>query len=336
MRSGWRVAGIMLGAMLLAGCGSSRDAAVPGGLVWPAPPDEPRIRYLQTYRGEDDFQTAIGGVLSSLGGEEKGVGLVRPFDVTTDGAGRIYVSDVASGVIMFDTVARDVRRLGSSSPVPIRSPRGLDYAAGKLFVGLQDMGQVMVLSADGEYERLIGAPGQFPSPVDVVCDRRRGLLYVVDNKLHTVQVFTLAGDSVRTVGARGEGPGEFNFPQSAVLDRDGNLYVVDAFNYRVEVFDTAGVFVRQFGSQGNIWGAFSRPKGIALDSFGNVYVLDADHDNFQVFNQEGQLLLFVGKFSHENDGFENPVSIHIDAANRIYVTDPLNKRLQVFALLRGD
>lgn len=316
----------------LAGCSGAKETAI----VWPAPPDEPRIAFVRSVRGEDDFRGAVGTVVSGLAGEKSIVKLSRPFDVAVARDGRVYVTDVAQGIFLFDLKKGRVEVLGAKSSVELRNPRGIAWARGNVFISLASTGQIVVLDDAGKYVRTIGEPGQFPGAIDVVCDTVRDRLIVVDNKRHNVFVHSMAGDSLFALGRRGEAEGEFNFPQSAAVDRDGNIYVVDAFNFRVEVFDADGRFLRTFGSQGDAFGMFNRPKGIALDSRGNIYVLDAMHQNYQIFNQEGALLLFVGKYSSGNEGFINPVSIAIDGDDTIYVTDQLNARLQVFRLLEGQ
>ncbi len=319
-------------SLIIAGCSGSKET----GLVWPDPPDEPRIAFVRSISGEADFRGAVGDVVTGLAGEQTIVNLSRPFDVCDAGNGRIYVTDVSQGIFLIDLKKDDIRILGEQSTVELKNPRGVAYARGNVFVALASTGQIAVLDDEGRFVRAIGAPEQFPGPVDVVCDTVRGRLIIVDNKLHNVFVYSLAGDSLFALGKRGEGDGEFNFPQSAAVDTAGNIYVVDAFNFRVEIFDRSGKFLRKFGSQGDAFGMFNRPKGIALDSHDNIYVLDAMHQNYQVFNQAGELLMFVGKYSPGNDGFINPVSIAIDRENTIYVTDQLNSRLQVFRLLKGN
>jgi DNA-binding beta-propeller fold protein YncE len=331
---GW-VMGVVVMAGV-AGCGGSSqlqsDGA--GGLAWPPPPDDPRIAYRATFSGEDDFRGGLGTVLQALGGKSSGLRLQRPFDVCPDNEGKLYVTDVSGGVIVIDTVRREMHPFESDQPLD--NPRGIACGDGKVFITFPDLGQVGVFTPEGKRLFRIGAPGQFPNPLDVVYDGGRRHVIVVDNKLHMVMVFSETGDSLFAFGGRGEAEGQFNFPQSAAVDAQGNIYVVDAMNFRVQVFDAAGKFLRSFGKQGNIFATFARPKGIALDSFGNIYVLDAVHQNFQVFNQNADLLMYVGKFSPDNDGFQNPVSIAIDRDNRIYVTDQLNQRVQVFQLLRAD
>jgi DNA-binding beta-propeller fold protein YncE len=320
----------------LIGCGSSKQLQQSTLFVWPLPPDEPRIQYLRTFRGEDDFGSGLSSIITALGGKTRTMNLQRPFDVCTDRKGTIYVSDIQLGVIKFDTLHREVVRLKSSATVSLKNPRGLDYNNGKLFVGLADVGQIAVVDSEGSLQYMIGRQGQFQNPVDVVCDTNKHRLLIVDNKQHTVFVYTENGDSLFSIGGRGEDDGQLNFPQAVAVDGQSNIYVVDAFNFRIQIFDSTGKYLRKFGEQGDWYGAFARPKGIALDTYGNIYVLDAVHQHFQIFNQEGKLLLFVGRFSADNDGFQNPVSIHIDRTNRIYVTDQLNQRVQVFQLVKGD
>ena len=327
---------IALAGALIAGCGGSQSVQQDARLVWPEPPDTPRVAYLRTYRGEDDFGGGIGSVVGTLAGKESIVKLARPFDICLAGDDRFYVTDAAQGIVLFDLKKKEAKPVGENSTVDLKDPRGIAYAHGNVFIGLAGPGKVAVLDEEGKVVRVIGKNGNFPNPVDVVCDTPRKRIAIVDSKLHQVFVYSETGDSLFTIGRRGTGDGEFNYPTSIAVDTAGNFYVVDSFNFRVEIFDAQGKYVRMFGRQGDAYGTFARPKGIALDSYGNIYVLDGLHQNFQIFNNAGEMLMFVGRYSPNNDGFENPVSVAIDSANRIYITDNLNGRVQVFELLKGN
>ena len=324
-------------ALVLGGCSGSKQSEKELGLVWPSPPDDPRIKYARTMHGEDDYQSGLGAITKTLAGGGGARTLSSPYDICTDGNGRFWVTDASRGIILFDNVKKEFEPIGDLSNLALTSPRGIAYGNEKLFVGLVNMGQVAVLTPEGKDLYMIGRRGQFPNPVDVVYDSVRHHVIVVDNKLHKVLVFSEKGDSVLAFGERGNEDGMLNFPQSVALDSAGNYYVVDAFNFRIEIFDTTGKYLRKFGAHGDAWGMFARPKGIALDSHGNIYVCDAVFHNLQIFNQQGELLLFVGKFSSENDGFQDPISLLIDQAkHELYVTDQLNSRVQVFQLIKGD
>lgn len=323
-------------ALALDGCSGAKDATKETSLVWPSPPDEPRIKFIRTMQGEDDYHSGLGALTEALAGKSVNTVLSNPFDVCTDGHGKVWVTDVARGIFLFDDDKQEVKGWGGESRISLNDPRGITYGDGKVFVGVLSQGQIVVLTPEGNDLYAIGRRGQFPSPVDVVFDSVKRRLIVVDNKLHSVSVLTERGDSLFSFGKRGSADGLFNFPQSAAVDSAGNIYVLDSFNFRVEIFDSTGKYLRKFGEQGDAWGMFGRPKGLALDTYGNIYVTDGFFHNLQIFNQQGELLLFVGKFSADNDGFQDPVSLYIDRKNDIYVTDQLNKRVQVFQLLKGN
>ena len=62
-------------------------------------------------------------------------------------------------------------------------------------------------------------------------------VYVFDEQAQHVRVFDTAGAYMRTVGGRGEGPGEFSRAEAIAVLPDGRLAVRDPGNMRVQVFD---------------------------------------------------------------------------------------------------
>jgi len=323
-------------ALVAGGCSSSRNAGKDSELVWPSPPDEPRVKYVRTLQSDKDYESGLGAITRALAGNSTGISLQNPFDVCADGRGHIWVSDASLGLILFDDVKKEMSLVGDSSDVPLKDVRGVACGDTMVFAGLASSGQVVALTRGGRNLYSIGKRGQFTNPVDVVFDSVKHHVIVVDNKLHRVFVYSEKGDSLFSFGGRGSDDGLFNFPESAALDTAGNFYVVDALNFRVEIFDSTGKFLRKFGEHGDAWGMFGHPKGITLDPNGNIYVSDSYFHNIQIFNQQGELLLFIGKNSYANDGFQDPVSLAIDQSKKLYVTDQLNRRVQIFQLLKGD
>lgn len=97
---------------------------------------------------------------------------------------------------------------------------------------------------------------QFTSIVKLAFDEG-GNLYVFDGILMAglpaqlaiptslrVLVFDAAGGFRREFGRMGEGPGEFNWPNSYVVMRDGTTVVGNVRNRGYQIFDPAGSFVR--------------------------------------------------------------------------------------------
>jgi hypothetical protein len=123
-----------------------------------------------------------------------------------------------------------------------------------------------------EIVRTISTPANPPSlPVDIAFDSG-GNMYVLEAGASRVEVFSPSGESLRTWGSMGFGPGQFSLaaPEHGALlgyggltiDKQDNVYVADAFNHRIQKFDTSGKLLMQWGSQGTEPGKFARPLGI--------------------------------------------------------------------------
>lgn len=67
-----------------------------------------------------------------------------------------------------------------------------------------------------------------------------GNLYVLDAKAFRVVVIDPQGQLVRTVGQRGQGPGDFRDPTALVVWRDGRFAVADGDHWAIQVFGADG------------------------------------------------------------------------------------------------
>jgi len=318
-------------------------APAPRPLAWPLPPDAPRVRYVSTYRGADDFKAAKKrGWKNMLLGDD-GVAkpsdmLVKPYGVAVSPTGVVYVTDTAARrVFVFDPEAKSVSFLGESGPGKLTKPTGVAVDDdGRVFIADATLNRIFGFGPDGNLVIAIGHDGELSGPSGLAIDRGRKLLYVADSSKHQVLCYsTVNGASVRTVGTRGPEDGQFNFPTNLFVDGHGQLYVADTLNFRVEVFGPGGDFVRAFGVQGDGPGTFNRPKGVAVDSEGHIYVADTSFNNFQIFDPEGHLLMSVGTGGREAGEFQLPAGMFIDNQDRIYVADQGNSRVQIFQYLQA-
>jgi len=306
-------------------------------LVWPLPPDPARVRFVRSWQGEDDFKKKSGRLRRLMLGPEReeGLKLRKPYGVTTDAEGRVYVTDTGLGaVIVFDEKKREVRPLGLQSQVRLVTPIGVavDHL-GRVFVSDADLHQVFAFAPDGRVELALGRQEGMKNPTGIAIDRERQRLYVADSHAHRLFLYDMRGVSLGSWGDRGPAGGQFNFPTNVAVDKEGDVYVVDTGNFRIQMFSPDGDLMDSFGEAGDGYGQFTRPKGIALDSEDHVYVVDAAFNNFQVFDQQGRLLLFVGSMGTASGQFWLPAGIHIDGRDRIYVVDQVNRRVQVFQYL---
>jgi len=90
-----------------------------------------------------------------------------------------------------------------------------------------------------------------------------GRIYVLDSKEGYVKVFDRNGIYVRTIGKKGQGPGEFTIPLSVSIIRQNEL-VVDDFRSRLVFFSLEGEFKK------NLLVAKIGLLGIDIDSEGNL------------------------------------------------------------------
>ncbi len=172
-------------------------------------------------------------------------------------------------------------------------------------------------------------------PTGIAYAPQKKQIWVLETKAHRIAVLNAKGELLKTIGGRGNAPGEFNFPTHIWIDRQGLVYIVDSMNFRVQIFTSEGEWVSMFGKIGDGAGYFARPKGIATDSHGNIYVADALFHTVQIFNPEGQLLYFFGNQGRDKGQFWMPLGIFIDDKDYIYVTDSFNSRVQVFQLINN-
>ena len=79
---------------------------------------------------------------------------------------------------------------------------------------------------------------------DVAVDAA-GRMYVLERSDQTIRVFSSSGKYLKSLGRRGDGPGEFRNARALVI-RSGSLWVLDYGNSRVTAFDLEGGAARTF------------------------------------------------------------------------------------------
>jgi hypothetical protein len=92
-----------------------------------------------------------------------------------------------------------------------------------------------------------------------------GEIFVLDDKIHQVKVYGPDGRHLRTIGKKGQGPGELQSPSRMTMTADGNLCFLDSGNNRVSIFATDGTCLKEIPFAG--W----RPIRFLPDSRGFGY-----------------------------------------------------------------
>lgn len=151
-----------------------------------------------------------------------------------------------------------------------------------------------------------------------------GNVYVSDDWMNRISVFTEDGNLIKTFGSTGSGNGELDGPAGLVLDSDDNLYVVDSRNSRVQKLSKDGTYLSSFGSKGSGAGEFNMPWGITLDAEGSIYVADWKNHRVQKFSSDGAVLKeFGGDLNHPSD-------VTVDPDGDVYVCDWGNHRVRIY------
>jgi len=99
-----------------------------------------------------------------------------------------------------------------------------------------------------------------------------GNIYVLDRGNHRLQVFDKDGKYLRSIGKRGQGPGEFSQPSCLQIDEEtGNIFVADFRSMTIIIFEKEGKYIDKdvhlvellndfyLDSDRCIWGKFSLP-----------------------------------------------------------------------------
>jgi len=321
-----------------AGCASAPTRAT-REYVWPLPPDPPRIRWVRTITKEADLGGGAGRsfyrVLVPEGNDDQ---IANPTGVAlSPDEKKLYVACGPRGrVLELDLEKARLRQVANAEGYRASFPADVAVdAEGRLYVA-DSAGAVWTYEKDGAFRAVFGK-GKLQRPISLALDRKRQLLYVVEGgeakgQNHQVEVFSLAGQHLRTIGKRGGGPGEFNFLSRAALSPDGNLYVADTLNWRVQVFDPEGALVAIFGSQGTGAGQFLKVKGLAFDRFGNLHAVDTEQGTIQILNPEHRPLMAYGGRANQVEFMQTPGAAVIDSKGNIYVTDYASNRVNQYQL----
>ncbi len=324
--------------LIMSGC-SSKAPVVEEDIVFPSYPDEPRILYLNTYRGgvvkqDTSFTKALDIFLGTSEEEQsRGKSIIKPYGVGLQN-GKVLVADPPqNAVFVIDENTSEANFIGVNSVGSLVTPVAIAFDKDEnIYVSDSRQQRVQGYDKNGNFNYVLGSRLDFTHPTGIAIDKELNRLYVVDTKGHHIKAFDIATKKhLFTIGKRGKNDGEFNFPTNVTVDRrNNNIVVCDTQNFRVQVFDKDGNFIRRFGKVGDRPGMFARPKGIAVDSDGNIYVTDSAFNNIQIFNENGDLLMFFGSAGFGKTQFRLITGIYIDENDKMVIADGFSGRVQTF------
>ncbi len=263
--------------------------------------------------------------------------LVRPQDIVASSNGHWVITDQgAQSIVVVDKEKNKIRFVGSSDDDGFPSLTGVAFGPkGDVLFTDSKLNQIYFMDEEGGKPQILNDSLKMNRPTGISYSAVSDEIWVSETGAHRLLVLDQNGNFLRTIGRRGEGEGEFNFPTSLWIDGQGIVYIVDAMNFRVQILNDEGQVLSVFGEAGDASGYFARPKGIATDAEGNIYVVDALFHTVQIFDREGNFLSNFGRQGTGEGEFWLPAGICIDDSNYIYVADSYNSRIQVFQVTNG-
>lgn len=150
----------------------------------------------------------------------------------------------------------------------------------------------------------------FQTLYDLVVDEDENI-YVSDMNAAHILVFNKIGKHIRTIGKKGQGPGEIARPLSICISPPDKLLVIDVGQFCVHYFSLKGKFLEKYSTT-TIGANFGYPK---VDSKGNIIagylIFDKETKTYTVkFNSELKALFTVSSLpvvSKPSDGSSRPV-----------------------------
>jgi DNA-binding beta-propeller fold protein YncE len=231
-------------------------------------------------------------VETAFGGDR----LVAPSAITTDPAGRVFVTDTATHrVDVFDNASAGnayITSFGVNDGLQQPSGIAIDNR-NRIYVA--DAARAIVLRFSSLVEgaeviRVLGEPGtevgEFGDPRHLATDPRPNV-YVADRANVRVQWIVATGIPIGAFGVGDINPPGFNSPHGIARERGaGRVYVTsdEPGAGGVRVFDPRGLYLRTVAGPGQGPGEVSGPEGVAVDRLGRAIVADTGHGRVQMFS----------------------------------------------------
>lgn len=182
----------------------------------------------------------------------------------------------------------------------------------------------------------------FFMPTDIAFDGQ-GNIYVLDSGNHRIQKFSPEGKYIATIGRQGQGPGEFQYPQSLSLDSEGYLYISD-MGQKIHVLKPGGGEFNTLHLTGLELGNIRlTPAGkIVMGGGGGMMIMSGGMDEDQelgklltVLDSEGKVVQEFGEKLDYKDLLMNrsgnQYHFAVDKLGNVYVAFDVQNRIEKYS-----
>ena len=207
-------------------------------------------------------------------------------------------------------------------PGELNNPKcmSIHYKSGNIYIADQYNNRVQVFSYNGDYLFMFCEKMYLPIGICVF----QNTVFVTQWGGHCVNMYELEGKLMKSVGSKGNGEAQFNYPLGIdVSDRNHNIYVCDSDNNRVQILTEELKYHSMLGI-----GLFTNPRDIKVTR-DRVLVLDESDPCMFIFNSEHLLInRIITRGSDKQTN--NPYSFDIDRDYNIMMSDYSNDCVYVF------
>ena len=203
--------------------------------------------------------------------------------------------------------------------------------------------RVQVMDVRGSLRESWADQDHRSQPVAITVSPHTHRLYIADQQLRCIQVYTSTGDHLSVVqvaerdcirigGIAVSGSGSSGGDSDTGVDQ--LLWVSNCQYHRIECYDVnTGLFLRSIGSKGAKLGQLFTPRGLAVDVVhGLLYVCDSENHRVVVWDlAHEEWVLEWGREGPEIVEFVKPHGVAVcPLTGLVSVTDTRNNRVQTF------
>lgn len=134
-------------------------------------------------------------------------------------------------------------------------------------------GPVLTLTEELRIGDATGRPEYTFGRVAAIAVDNQGGIYILDDKNVHIKAFDAQGTYLRTIGRKGQGPGEIGSPYDVFINSRGELLVPDGGSYKLHAYSPLGPFLRDksFGSRFPEQAVLGTKDELYLLSFGGDF-----------------------------------------------------------------
>ena len=190
----------------------------------------------------------------------------------------------------------------------------VDHNTGNIYVADNENNCVKVFDNTAKYLLKFGdgkGEGKMSYPKGLLI--RGNKVFVSHN--HCILVYQLDGKFVSSIGSKGSGELQFNYPRGLSTDEYNNdIYICDADNHRIQIISDNLQFKSQFGKD-----TLHYPRDIEHYK-DNIFILDRSNPCLHIYNRD---LVLQQRVVTRGEGQQvsNPLFFFIDNFGNVLITD---------------